>query len=68
MIITYTFTMARWQIDVKRSEATKQSETQTTTKTNKPFTVDYTADLPHSEKRKEKKSRPKMYGMLPEER
>ena len=32
MIITQTFTMARWQIVVNRSEATKQTKDQTTTK------------------------------------
>ena len=32
MIITQTFYMARWQIVVKRSEATKQTKDQTTTK------------------------------------
>ena len=35
MIITQIFTMARWQIVVKRSEATKQRKTKMTTKTNK---------------------------------
>ena len=35
MIITQTFTMARWQIVVKTSEATKQTKTKMTTKTNK---------------------------------
>jgi len=32
MIITQTFTVVRWQIVVKRSEATKQTKDQTTTK------------------------------------
>ena len=32
MIITQTFTMARWQIVVKTSEATKQPKTKMTTK------------------------------------
>ena len=32
MIITQTFTMARWQIVVKTSEATKQTKTKMTTK------------------------------------
>ena len=32
MIITQTFTMARWQIVVKSSEATKQTKTKMTTK------------------------------------
>ena len=32
MIITQTFTVVRWQIVVKRSEATKQNKDQTTTK------------------------------------
>ena len=31
MIITQTFTMARWQIVVKKSEATKQTKATTTT-------------------------------------
>ena len=35
MIITQTFTMARWQIVVKTSEATKPTKTKMTTKTNK---------------------------------
>ena len=35
MIITQTFTMARWQIVVKTSEATRQTKTKMTTKTNK---------------------------------
>ena len=35
MIIIQTFTMARWQIVVKTSEATKQTKTKMTTKTNK---------------------------------
>ena len=30
MIITYTFTMARWQMVVKKSEATKQNKDQYT--------------------------------------
>ena len=33
MIITQTFTMARWQIVVKKSEATKQTKDQTNNKT-----------------------------------
>ena len=33
MIITQTFTMARWQIAVKTSEATKQRKTKMTTTT-----------------------------------
>ena len=32
MIITQTFTMARWQIVVKTSEATKPTKTKMTTK------------------------------------
>jgi len=32
MIITQTFTMARWQIVAKTSEATKQTKTKMTTK------------------------------------
>ena len=32
MIITYTFTMARWQIVVKMSEATKQTKDQNNNK------------------------------------
>ena len=32
MIITQTFTMARWQIVVKKSEATNKPKTKTTTK------------------------------------
>ena len=40
MITTQTFTMARWQIVVKKSEATKQrpkqQQKQTKTKTKKP--------------------------------
>ena len=32
MIITYTFTIARWQIVVKRSEATKQTKDQNNNK------------------------------------
>ena len=42
MIITQTFTMARWQIVVKTSEATKQTKTKMTTKnkqTNKTKTT-----------------------------
>ena len=36
MIITQTFTMARWQIVVKKSEATNQNKTKNkTNKTNK---------------------------------
>ena len=35
MIITQTFTMARWQIVVKKSEATKQTEDQNNNKTKK---------------------------------
>ena len=35
MIITQAFTMARWQIVVKKAEATKQTKTKMTTKTNK---------------------------------
>ena len=35
MIITQTFTMARWQIVAKTSEATKETKTKMTTKTNK---------------------------------
>ena len=35
MIITQTFTMARWQIVVKSSEATKQTKTKMTTTKNK---------------------------------
>ena len=35
MIITQTFTMARWQIAVKTSEATKQRKTKMTTTTTK---------------------------------
>ena len=34
-IITQTFTMARWQIVVKKSEATKQPKTQNNNKTIK---------------------------------
>ena len=33
MIITQTFTMARWQIVVKKSEATKQNKDQSNNKT-----------------------------------
>ena len=33
MIITQTFTMARWQIVVKNSEATKQTKDQNNNKT-----------------------------------
>ena len=35
MIITQTFTMARWQIVVEKSEATKQRPKQQQNKTNK---------------------------------
>ena len=35
MIITQTFTMVRWQIGVKTSEATKQTKTKMTTTKNK---------------------------------
>ena len=35
MIITQTFTMARWQFVVKKSEATKQSKDQNNNKNNK---------------------------------
>ena len=35
MIITQTFTMARWQIVVKKSEATKQNKDQNNNKKNK---------------------------------
>ena len=35
MIITHTFTMVRWQIVVKTSEATKQTKIKMTTKTKK---------------------------------
>ena len=34
IIITQTFTMERWQIVVKTSEATKQTKSKMTTKTN----------------------------------
>ena len=33
MIITQTFTMARWEIDVKKSEAVKQTKDQNNNKT-----------------------------------
>ena len=36
MIITQTFTMARWQIVVETSEATKQTKTKMTTKNKHP--------------------------------
>ena len=36
MIITQTFTMARWQIVVKRSEATKQTKDQNNNKNKQP--------------------------------
>ena len=35
MIITQTFTMARWQIVVKKSEATKQNKDQNSNSNNK---------------------------------
>ena len=39
MTITQTFTMARWQIGVKKSEATKQNKDQNNNKTKQNKTT-----------------------------
>ena len=52
MIITQTFTMARWQIVVKKSEATKQTKDQKAKQNNKNKNTTHTQKKHHTHTQK----------------